>query len=191
MLEERQRLLTIGEAGTREEALALLHTHDWDLVLLDISLAGKSGLDLLAEIRVINRTLPVLVLSMHPESQYARRAFRTGASGYIMKTSPRAELLAAIEKVAGGGRYVSAAMAENLVGHLGSQTRGLEHEALSGREFEVMRLLGSGHTVMEVAGRLSLSDKTISTYRTRILEKMGFRNNAEIVRYVIEHRLLE
>jgi DNA-binding NarL/FixJ family response regulator len=164
---------------------------DWDVVVLDLSLGDRSGLELLKELKQIRPRLPVLILSMHSEQQYARRAFKAGAGGYITKDSPRAELVEAINRVAEGGRYVSHALAEELVMDLERGTSRPPLETLSDREFEVMRLIASGKTVGEIAVLLSLSNKTISTYRARILEKMGMRTNAELTLYAIQNGLVD
>jgi len=179
-----------GEASTAPEALKLVAEHDWDVVVLDLSLGGRSGLEVLKELKQIRPRLPVLILSMHSEEQYARRAFKAGAAGYITKDSPRAELVRAINKVADGGRYVSHALAEELVIDLERGSDRPPHETLSDREFEVMRLIASGKTVGEIAAILSLSDKTISTYRARLLEKMGMKTNAELTHYAIRNNLV-
>jgi DNA-binding NarL/FixJ family response regulator len=191
ILEEQPRAAIFGEAGTPEEALACLEHQDWDVVILDISLGGKSGLELLRDMRQIRPALPVLILSMHSEEQYARRAFKAGAAGYVMKDSPRTALLSAIDKVLQGGKYVSPALAEKLVVDLEPGSDRPLHEKLSHREFEVMRLMGAGRTITGIAELLALSDKTVSTYRARILEKLQLKTTSEIVRYVIEHNLLE
>jgi DNA-binding NarL/FixJ family response regulator len=183
--------VTFGEAGTASEALRLVREQDWDVVVLDISLGDRSGLEVLKELKQVRPRLPVLILSMHSEEQYARRAFKAGAAGYVTKDSPRAELAKAVNKVMSGGRYVSAALAERLVVDLGGATDRAPHEALSDREFEVMRLIASGRTVGEIAGMLSLSDSTISTYRARILEKTGMKTNAELTRYAIQNKLVD
>jgi two-component system invasion response regulator UvrY len=182
---------TFGEASTAQEALDLVREQDWDVVVLDLSLGGRSGLEVLRELKQIRPKLPVLILSMHSEAQFARRAFKAGAAGYITKDSPRAELVKAISKVIEGGRYVSPALAEELVIDLERGTDRPPHEALSNREFEVMRLIASGKTVGEIAVLLSLSDKTISTYRARILEKMGMKTNAELTHYAIQNKLAD
>jgi two-component system invasion response regulator UvrY len=191
IIEEQAREAIFGEAGTPDEALARVREQDWDIVILDISLAGKSGLELLRDIRHDKPSLPVLILSMHSEEQYARRAFKAGAAGYVMKDSPRTALLAALDKVLQGGRYVSPALAEKLVVDLHRDSDRPLHERLSHREFEVMRLMGAGKTITSIAELLALSDKTVSTYRARILEKLQLKTTSEIVRYVIEHNLLE
>ena len=180
-----------GEASTIQEALGLVREQDWDVVMLDISLGDRSGLEVLKELKRIRPRLPVLILSMHSEEQFARRAFKAGAAGYITKDSPRAELVKAVNKVIGGGRYVSLALAERLVVDFERGTDRPPHETLSDREFEVMRLIASGKTVGEIAEMLSLSDSTISTYRARILEKMGMKTNAELTHYAIQNKLVD
>jgi two-component system, NarL family, invasion response regulator UvrY len=190
VLDKQPGTVTFGEAGTAPEALRLAREQEWDVVVLDLSLGGRSGLEVLKELRQLRPRLPVLVLSMHSEEQFARRAFKAGAAGYITKDSPRAELLKAVKKVSEGGTYVSPALAEKLVLDLRRDDRA-PHETLSDREFEVMRLIASGKTVKEIAGILSLSDNTISTYRARILEKMGMKTNAELTHYAIQNRLVE
>jgi len=180
-----------GEAGTAPEALRLAREQEWDVVVLDLSLGGRSGLEVLKELRQLRPRLPVLILSMHSEEQFARRAFKAGAAGYITKDSPRAELAEAVRKVAGGGTYVSPALAEKLVFDLRRGDDRAPHELLSDREFEVLRLIGSGKTVGEIADILSLSDNTISTYRARILEKMGMKTNAELTHYAIQNKLVD
>jgi two-component system invasion response regulator UvrY len=178
-----------GDASTAAEALALIGAQDWDIVVLDISLGNSSGLELLNAIHQLRPRLPVLVLSMHSEEQYARRAFQAGAAGYIMKNSPGAEVAVAINRIARGGKYVSAQLAEALVAEPKSDV--LPHERLSQREFEVLRLIASGRAVNEIADMLSLSDKTVSTYRGRILEKLQRKTTADLVRYALEHSLID
>ena len=180
-----------GEATTAVDAMQLAAKQRWDLAVVDISLADRNGLEVVRELKQVHPQMPVLVLSMHSEEQYARRAFRAGAAGYITKDSSRVELAGAMAKVMGGGRYVSPALAERLAVDLNEDTDRPRHQGLSDREFEVMRLLGAGKTVGQIAVLLSLSDKTISTYRARILEKMHLETTAEIVRYVIENKLTE
>jgi two-component system, NarL family, invasion response regulator UvrY len=180
-----------GEASTVQEALRLVREQEWDIVVLDISLGDRSGLEVLKELKQIRPRLPVLILSMHSGEQFARRALKAGASGYITKDSPRAELVKAVNKVMSGGRYISAVVAENLVFDLESDTGRPRHEALSDREFEVLRLIASGKTVSEIARILSLSESTISTYRGRILEKMGMKTNAELIHYAIQNKLVD
>jgi len=180
-----------GEASTASEALELAQEQDWDVVVLDLSLGGRDGLEVLKELKRIRPRLPVLILSMHAEEFFARRALKAGASGYITKNSRRAELAGAVDKVIGGGIYISPALAEKLVIDLRKDTDRPPHETLSDREFEVLRLIASGKTVGEAADILSLSVATISTYRARILEKMGMKTNAELTRYAIQARLVD
>jgi DNA-binding NarL/FixJ family response regulator len=190
IVNEQSENITFGEASTAPEALRLAAEQDWDIVVLDLSLGGRNGLEVLKELKQIRPGLPVLILSMHSEEQYARRAFKAGAAGYITKDSPRAELLNAINKVAEGRKYVSRALAEELVIDLERGSDRPPHETLSDREFEVMRLIASGKTVGEIAVLLSLSDNTISTYRARLLEKMKMRTNAELTHYAILNGLV-
>jgi DNA-binding NarL/FixJ family response regulator len=191
ILGEQPSAATFGEASTAPEAIRLVREQDWDVVVLDLSVGDRGGMEVLKELKQIRPRLPVLILSMHSEEQYARRAFKAGAAGYITKGSPREELVKAINKVIEGGVYISPALAERLAIDLGSDTERAPHEALSDREFEVMRLIASGKTVGEIAEMLSLSDKTISTYRARILEKMGMRTNAELTHYAIQNKLVD
>jgi two-component system, NarL family, invasion response regulator UvrY len=181
---------TYGEARNAHEALELVWKKTWDVVVLDITMPGRSGLDVLREIKKSKPRLPVLVLSMHPENQFAVRVLKSGASGYMTKESAPDELVGAVKKVMAGGRYVSNALAENLAASL-SASQKAPQEKLSDREFQVLRLIASGKMVTDIARELSLSAKTISTYRSRILEKMGMKNNAELMHYAIQHRLVE
>lgn len=191
ILDETHGGITFGEASSPAQAMRLVDSQPWDIAILDLSLGDKSGLDLLKDLKEIRPQLPVLVLTMHAEEQYARRAFKAGAAGYVAKCVSRAELLKAINKTMDGGRYVSPELAERLVADLGKRSDGAPHESLSDREFEVLRLIGSGKTVSEIANLLSLSDKTISTYRARILGKMGMKNNSELTQYAIRSRLVD
>ena len=181
---------TFGEARSGAEALTLIREQDWDIVVLDISLGGRNGLEVLGEIKQLKPSLPVLILSMHAEEQYAVRAFKAGASGYINKASTGEELRRAIVKIAKGGQYVGAALAEKIVLQLGRPEQ-LPHETLSDRELQVLCSIASGQTVGEIAQKLSLSDKTISTYRRRILDKMDMKTNAELTHYAIRNHLVD
>jgi len=181
---------TYGEARNAQEALDLIWKQEWDVVVLDITMPGRSGLDVLREIKKSKPRLPVLVLSMHPENQFAVRVLKSGAAGYMTKESAPDELVGAVKKVLAGGRYVSNALAENLAASL-SVNQKAPQEKLSDREFQVLRLIASGKMITDIARELSLSAKTISTYRSRILEKMGMKNNAELMHYAIQHRLVE
>jgi two-component system, NarL family, invasion response regulator UvrY len=182
--------IVFGEASTIAEALKLVAEQAWDGAVIDLSLRGRDGLELLKELKQMRPRLPVLVLSMHSEAQYARRAFKAGADGYVTKDSPGAELVKAIYKVLKGEKYVSPALAEKLVIELGRSAEGPPHETLSDREYQVFYLIASGKTVGEIAEMLSLSDKTISTYRARILEKMGLKTNAELTHYAFQNKLI-
>jgi DNA-binding NarL/FixJ family response regulator len=181
---------TFGEARSGAEAVDLVRKQPWDIAVLDISLGGRSGLEVLSELKQLRPRMPVLILSMHAEEQYAVRAFKAGASGYINKASSGEELRKAILKIIKGGQYVGPALAEKIVVQL-SQPGKVPHENLSNREFEVLRSIASGQTVKEIAAKLSLSDKTISTYRRRILDKMDMRTNAELTHYAIRNGLVE
>jgi DNA-binding NarL/FixJ family response regulator len=180
-----------GEAQNGQEVLELARTQEWDIVLLDISMPGRDGLDVLRELKHERPNLPILVLSMHPEDQYAVRALKMGAAGYMTKESAPEELAKAIEKIMGGGRYVSPSLAEKLAFELGTRTEVPLYETLSDREYQVLRMIASGKTVKEIAQELSLSAKTISTYRVRLLEKMKMRTNAELTHYAVHNRLVE
>ena len=191
ILSEKDGTTVFGEASSIPEALRLVREQHWDVVVLDLSLGDRSGLEVLKEFKQIRPRLPVLILSMHSEEQYARRAFKAGAAGYITKDSPRSELIKALDKVISGGRYFSQALAETLIVDLERGADLEPHEILSDREFEVLRLIASGKTVSEIANLLALSDSTISTYRARILEKTGMKTNAELTRYAIRNNLVD
>lgn len=190
ILAKHSDMRVVDEAGSSQEAMEKILRHKLDVVLLDISLPGRSGADLLTEIRKEKPELPLLVLSMHPEDQYAVRMMKAGASGYVTKESAAEELITAIRKVAVGGRYISSKLAEEMAVALNINTPKLPHQLLSNREFEVMRLLASGKSLKEIADELFLSEKTITTYRARVLEKMKLRNNVELTLYAIENKLL-
>jgi len=177
-----------GEADNGTQALEQIWKQPWDVVLLDITMPGKSGLDVLKQMVEAQPNVAVLVLSMHPEDQYAVRVLKAGAAGYLTKNTASEEVVGAVKKVLSGGKYVSAALAENLATGLNTRT---EHETLSDREYQVLRLIASGKSVKEIGYDLSLSVKTISTYRTRIMEKMSFKSNADIIRYAVHHKLVD
>jgi two-component system, NarL family, invasion response regulator UvrY len=180
-----------GETANGEEAARMVEEADWDAVILDLSLPGKSGLETLKELRRVRPRLPVLVLSMYPEEQFAVRALRAGAAGYLPKKTTAADLVAAVRSVVAGRRYVSPSLAERLAGEIGLAPGRAPHELLSDREFQVFRLLASGRTVTASAEELGLSVATVSTYRTRILEKMGMRENYDLVQYALVNRLFD
>ncbi len=188
--DEQSADAVFGEASTALAALQLIREDEWDVVILDLSLGDRSGLDVLKEVKQIRPKLPVLILSMHSEEQYARRAFQAGASGYVTKDSSRAQMIEAINKVSAGGYYVSAALGEKLLIGIARGEDRPPHETLSDREFEVLRMIASGRTVGEIAAALSLSDKTISTYRARILVKMGLKTSAELTHYALQKNLV-
>ena len=189
ILAETEDIRTEGEVDSGAGVLREVRAKKYDMVLLDITLPDQNGLEVLGQLRAVRPNLPVLMLSVHPEEQYAVRALKTGAAGYLTKDSAPEEMVAAIRKVYRGGKYVSAALAERLVGLLGKQ-EGAPHESLSEREFQVMLLLANGKSVSEIANRLALSAKTVSTYRSRLMEKLGMKSIAELVRYVMEQGLI-
>jgi DNA-binding NarL/FixJ family response regulator len=180
-----------GEASTAAELFRLLAAAPVDVVLLDVSMPGAAFVDTLRQLRETHPSIKVLVLSVHPEDQWAMRALRAGASGYLTKDHSPEQLVQAIRRVARGGKYVSESLAEKLAGMVDNGRTRAPHELLSDREFEVLRALGSGLTVKDVAGQLRLSAKTVSTYRLRLLEKMGLKTRADLVRYVVQHDLLK
>ena len=180
----------VDEARDGKETINKINKKDYDLVLLDISLPGRSGIDVLKQLRLLKPKLPVLILSMHPEEQYAVRSLRAGASGYLTKESAPDELIDAIHKVANGGKYITSSLAERLAGEIGPSTEKPLHETLSDREYQVMCMIASGKTVKDIAEELNLSVKTISTHRARILRKMHMDNNAQLTHYAIKHNLV-
>jgi DNA-binding NarL/FixJ family response regulator len=180
----------IEEVNSCVAAAHLVETQPWDIVVLDLTLPDGSGLDVLKRIREIQGRLPVLVLSMHAADQFARRAIAAGASGYLTKDAANDELVTAVTRLLRGGRYFDSSVMQEMVN--GLQAAGdRPHERLSNREYQVLRLIGGGKTVSEIAVELSLSVKTVSTYRGRVLEKMEMRTNAELTRYVVRHALFE
>ena len=191
VLSETPDLVVADEAGNGQEVLEHLKKKKYDVVLLDISMPGKNGLEILKELKTNYPKLPVLILSIYPEEQYAIRALKAGAAGYLTKESAPHELISAIRKISAGGRYISASLAEKLATYLNVDMTKSPHETLSDREHQVMRLIASGKTVSEIAESLNLSVKTISTYRTHILEKMKMKNNAEITQYAVQNKLVE
>ncbi len=180
-----------GEASTAAELFRLLDAAAVDVILLDVSMPGATFVETLLELRERHPSVKILVLSVHPEDQWAMRALRAGAAGYLTKDQSPEQLVQAIRRVARGGKYVSESLAEKLAGLVDSGRARAPHERLSDREFEVLRALGSGMTVKDVALQLHLSAKTVSTYRTRLLEKMGLKSKADLVRYVVSHELLK
>jgi DNA-binding NarL/FixJ family response regulator len=184
-------MMVAGEAVNGQQVLDLVGSGSWDVVLLDISMPGRGGLDVLRQLKAEHPRLPVLVLSMYSEDQYAVRVLKAGGAGYLTKDSAPEELVNAVRRVIRGRKYIGPATAERLAVDLDLDFQEAPHEALSDREYQVLCLLGSGKTVSEIADRLALSVKTISTYRTRILEKMKMNTTAELIRYAIRHNLVE
>jgi two-component system, NarL family, invasion response regulator UvrY len=191
IVSESGGMTVTGEAADGHEAIRVIKSGPCDVVLLDITMPNKSGLDVLKELHAESPRLPVLVLSMHPEDQYAVRVLRAGAAGYVTKESAPAKLVQAIRKVVRGGKYVSPSLAERLVFDLGADKDKAPHELLSDREYQVLCLISSGKTVSQIADELALSIKTVSTYRVRILEKLKMKNNAEMTRYAIQEGLVD
>ena len=184
-------MVVVDEASDGWEVISKVGASDCDVVLLDISMPGLNGLDIIRQLKKESPRLPILILSMHSEEQYAVRAFRAGASGYLTKQSAPDELLAAIRKVSMGGKYVSSSLAERLASDLAIGAEQSPHKTLSNREYQVMLMIAAGKTVAEIAEELSLSVQTVSTYRSRILQKMQLKNNVELANYVIRNQLLD
>lgn len=182
---------SFGEAADAQQALDHVAKQPWDVVVLDLTMPGRSGLEVLKEIKQAQPALPVLILSMHPEDQFAVRLLQAGAAGYMTKESAPEELVGAVRKAVAGGRYVSPALAEKLASLLAHDAQLAPHERLSDREFLILRQIASGKSVSVIARELSLSVKTISTYRARVLEKMAMSNNAQLVHYAFQNNLVE
>ncbi len=191
ILGDTPEMVVAGEATTGQEVLDKVRAETWDVVVLDISMPDRSGLDILKQLRSERPKLPVLVLSMHSEDQYAMRVLKAGASGYLTKDSAPDELVKAIRKVVSGGRYVSSFLAEKLAFEIGTDSSRLPHETLSDREFQVLRLIAAGESVTEIAAELYLSVKTVSTYRARMLEKMNLTTTAELIHYAMQNHLID
>jgi two-component system, NarL family, invasion response regulator UvrY len=190
ILSEVKDMTVADEAGTGQETLKKVAKNDYDVILLDISMPGRNGLDILRELKNKKPKIPVLILSIYPEDQYAVRVLKLGAAGYLTKESVPEELINAIRKVAQGRKYISPNLAEKLATDLELNTDKPPHEILSDREYQVLCLLASGKRLKDIADTLDLSIKTISTYRTRILEKMKMANNAELIRYALQNNLV-
>lgn len=191
LLSETGDITVSGEANNGAEALARIREGDYDIAVLDMSMPGRSGIELIRQVKQERPRLPILVLSMHSEEQYAVRALKAGASGYLTKESAADQLVAAIRRIAAGGAFVTPETAQRLALDISSPATGAPHTLLSDREFQVLRLIVSGKSVSEIARQLSLSVKTISTHKTRIMQKMRLSNQAELIRYAIEHKLLD
>ncbi|MCX6148913.1 MAG: response regulator transcription factor [Ignavibacteriales bacterium] len=182
---------SVEEAGDGHETLTKIEKNRYDLIILDISMPGLSGLDILKMMKDRKEKAHILILSMHPQEQYAIRALRLGASGYLCKNSIYEELTLAVKKIAAGGKYISAALAEKIIFEKEDELNKLPHEKLSEREFQIMYMIANGRSLKEIACELFISDKTVSTYRMRILEKMGLNKNAELTQYAIRNNLIE
>ena len=191
ILSEAPDMYAAGEASTGHETLQAVRKDEYDVVLLDISMPEGSGIETLHQLRSLRPDMPILILSVYPERQYAIRALRAGAAGYVTKDSASEELIAAIRKVARGGKYITSSVGEMLAAELGGELRKEPHLSLSDREFQVICLLADGKNITYIATQLSLSVKTISTYRSRILRKLDLQNNAELIRYALMHGLVD
>jgi len=189
IIEDEPDMEVAGEAKNAEECFSLVRKTDCTLVLLDITLPDRSGFDVLKQLKYEYPGIPVLILSVHPEDQYGLRLIKAGASGYLMKEGAPEELVKAIRKVHAGGKYVSASLAEKLVSHLGAFDKP-PHENLSDREFQILCLIAGGKSLKGIADELCISEKTVSTYRARILEKMKMSTNADLTRYALDHHLV-
>ena len=181
----------ITEASTAKEAAAAALRGNWDLALVDINMPGRSGLELIRDLRQMHPALPLLAVSAHTEEDFALRALKLGAAGYVSKQSAADVLVAAVKKVLSGGRYVSPAVAEKLAQAAAEGWSGTPHENLSHREMQVLQMIATGKTIKEIAVELALSEKTIATYRSRISEKLGLSTNVELTRYALQHSLVE
>jgi len=191
LLKDHFKEVEVGEAGDSKAGLAAVNGSAWDLVLVDITMPGRNGLGLLQDIKRAHPALPVLIISAHSEKDYALRALRLGAAGYISKQSATELLVAAVQRVLSGRRYISPALAEQLAGAVAGESWGASHESLSNRELQVLRMIASGKSIKEIAGDLALSAKTVATYRSRIAEKMGLSSNVELTRYAMQHHLID
>lgn len=192
ILDDTQDIRVTGEAETGMQAISLVRDRDFGIVLLDITLPDRYGIDVLKQLKVQRPSLPVLILSIHPEDEYAMRSIKAGAAGYMSKQSAPSQLVSAIRHVASGRKYISSTLAEQLANELirpAVQTQ--PHQALSNREYQTLRLMAAGKSLSEMADIMSLSAKTVSVYRARMMEKMGFRSNADAIRYAVNNHLIE
>jgi DNA-binding NarL/FixJ family response regulator len=183
--------LQVGEAANARDAVEAVRKQSWDAALLDINMPGRSGLDVLEDLKKLRPAMPVVMLTAFPEQDYAVRSLKLGASGYVTKSGASDELLTALRKALAGGRYVTASLAEKLAASIAGDAPSTPHETLSNRELQVLRLIAQGRTIKEIAAELALSEKTIGTYRSRLSEKMGLSTNVELTRYAIQHKLTD
>ena len=191
IISEAADMSVVDEAADGRQLLHKIRAENFDVVILDITMPHIDGLDVLKQLKIEKPKLPIIILSIHPESQYALRVLKAGAAGYVTKTSAPEELIGAIRKVHRGGKYISPSIAEKLAFQLEADFEVMPHEALSDREYQVLCMLASGKTVTEIADELALSVKTVSTYRSRILEKMNMKNNAELIHYAVQNKLVD
>jgi DNA-binding NarL/FixJ family response regulator len=191
LLADTGDITVAGEATNGQEVMERVRGQDYDVAVLDMSMPGRSGIELIKQVKDEKPRLRILILTMHSEQQYAVRALKAGASGFLTKEAAADQLVAAIRKIAGGGAYVSPETAERLVLDAAPRAEAAPHTLLSDREFQVLQMIAGGRTVGEIAKKLSLSVKTVSTHKTRILRKMGLANQAELIRYALEHKLLD
>lgn len=191
IVQETSDMVVAGEAVDGSEVLEQIRKYDYDIVVLDISMPGLNGLDILKQMKRESPKLPTLILSMHPEEQYAIRALRAGASGYLTKESVPDQMISAIRKIVGGGKYISPTLGEKLASYLETDIEKPPHETLSDREYQIMLMIARGKRLVDIGEELFLSHKTISTYRSRILEKMKMKSNSELIHYAIKNGLVE
>ena len=191
VIEEEFPDTAFGEAESSQTALELIYGQTWDLVLLDVNIPGRNGFDILQEIKQVSPETPVLIVSAYPEEDFAVRALKLRAAGYLTKSRAADELKPAIKKALNGGRYITASLAEKLAESLGEDVKGARHESLSNREFQVLRLVALGRSLKEISAELSLSEKTVGTYRRRISQKMGLSTNVELARYALQAGLVD
>jgi len=190
ILKDEGDITDVAEASNSEELFSQLNSRAWDVIILDITLPGKNGLDVLIELKQKKPDVKVLILTMHPEEEIAIRALKSGAAGYLNKDSVPGELTKAIKRISEGGKYISSSLGEKLAMYFDKDINKQLHELLSGREFQILCLIASGNTLTDIAEKLSISIKTVSTYRTRILEKMDMKSNVELTHYAIKHKLV-
>lgn len=191
LLQEHFKEVEVGEAYDSKSGLEAAMREDWDMAIVDITMPGRNGLELIQEIKIDKPLLPILVISSHPEKDYALRALKLGAAGYVSKQSAADVLVTAVQRVLSGRRYISSALAEHLAGAMAGEPVGTSHETLSNRELQVLRLIALGKTIKEISADLALSAKTVATYRSRIAEKMGLSSNVELTRYAMQHGLVD